>query len=71
MIQRMVDVRVDHDESQRELAKAIGYHQVQIARYETGVNAPPIDYLLKFCQHYHVSADYLLGLPRNSEWPRT
>ena len=34
MIQRMIDVRIDHDESQRELAAAIGYHQVQIARYE-------------------------------------
>ena len=38
MIQRMIDVRIDHDESQRELAAAIGYHQVQIARYETGHN---------------------------------
>ena len=70
MIRRMVDVRIDHDESQRELSEAIGYHQVQIARYETGRNAPPIDYLLKFCQHYHVSADYRLGLPRDFEWPR-
>ena len=38
MIQKMIDVRTDHDETQRELAKAIGYHQVQIARYETGEN---------------------------------
>ena len=49
MIQRMIDVRVDHDESQRQLAAAIGYHQVQIARYETGQNTPPIAYLVKFC----------------------
>ncbi|MBQ6669256.1 MAG: helix-turn-helix transcriptional regulator [Deltaproteobacteria bacterium] len=70
MIERMIGVRSDHDETQRQLAAAIGYHQVQIARYETGVNAPPIDYLVKFCKHYHVSADYILGLPRNGEWPR-
>ena len=70
MIERMIGVRTDHDETQRELAAAIGYHQVQIARYETGVNAPPIDYLVRFCRHYHVSADYILGLPRNGEWPR-
>ena len=70
MIQRMIDVRVDHDESQRQLAAAIGYHQVQIARYETGQNRPPIAYLVKFCQHYHVSADYILGLPEDAEWPR-
>ena len=70
MIQRMADVRTDHDETQRQLASALGYHQVQIARYETGKNAPSIDYLIKFCRHYRVSADYLLGLPKDYDWPR-
>ncbi|MBQ9392458.1 MAG: helix-turn-helix transcriptional regulator [Oscillospiraceae bacterium] len=70
MIQKMIDIRVDHDESQRDLAKAIGYHQVQIARYETGRNTPPIEYLIRFCRHYHVSADYILDLGRDMDWPR-
>lgn len=70
MIQRMIDIRIDHDETQRQLAAALGYHQVQIARYETGHNTPPIAYLVKFCEHYHVSADYILGLPPNLDWPR-
>lgn len=70
MIQRMIEIRKDHDESQAKLAAALGYHRVQIAKYETGVNVPPIDYLLKFCRHYGVSADYILGLPRDAEWPR-
>lgn len=47
MIQKKIDVRTDHDETQRELTKAIGYHQVQI-------------------EHYHVSADYILGVPRGA-----
>lgn len=70
MIQRMIDTRTDHDETQRHLAQAIGYHHVQIAEYELGKHKPPIDYLIKFCAHYHVSADYILGLPRNLNWPR-
>ena len=70
MIQRMIDIRVDHDESQRKLGEALGYHHVQIARYERGHNTPPIEYLIRFCRHYHVSADYVLGLPRDGEWPR-
>ncbi len=70
MIQKMIDIRVDHDESQRALAKAIGFHQVQIARYEKGVHTPPIEYPAAFCRHYNVSADYLLGLPPDAEWPR-
>ena len=54
----------------RELAKAIGYHQVQIARYEKGKITPGISYLVEFCKHYQVSADYLLGLPKGLNWPR-
>ncbi len=70
MIKRMIDERNDHDESQRDLAKAIGYHHVQIARYERGINTPPIDYIIKFCEHYNVSADYILGLQKDMRWPR-
>ena len=51
MIRRMIEIRQDHDDSQRDLAKALGYHQTQIARYETGVNAPPVDYVIKFCKY--------------------
>lgn len=70
MIRRMVEIRQDNDETQRELAKAIGFHQVQIARYETGKITPPITYLVKICEHYKVSADYILGLPKGLNWPR-
>lgn len=70
MIQRMIDTRKDHDESQRQLADAIGFHRVQISRYEQGVHTPPIEYLVAFCRHYNVSADYILGLPQDAEWPR-
>ena len=70
MIQRMIDTRIDHDETQAELAKAIGFNRVQIAKYENLTNDPPIRYLLAFCKHYGVSADYILGLPDNLSWPR-
>lgn len=70
MIDKLRDIRHDHDESQRDLAKAIGFHHVQIARYETGQNTPSIEYIIKFCEHYNVSADYILGLKYGLEWPR-
>lgn len=70
MIEKMIQIRQDNDESQRTLAKAIHYHQTQIARYETGVTTPSIQYLFEFCNHYQVSADYILGLPRGLNWPR-
>lgn len=70
MINRMIATRTDADETQRDLAKAIGWHQVQIARYEKGQNTPPINYIIAFCNHYRVSADYILGLPYTYKKPR-
>lgn len=29
-----------------------------------------IQNLVKFCKHYGVSADYILGLDRDMKWPR-
>ncbi len=45
-----------------------GYY-VQWANYERGQHELPVRYLVEFCRHYRVSADYLLGLPRGMEWP--
>ena len=70
MINKMIEIRIQHEDTQRSLAKAIGWHQVQIARYETGQNTPPINYIVAFCAHYHISADYILGLPKGLDWPR-
>lgn len=70
MNHRLAEIRTDHDESQRDLAKAIGWHQVQIARYETGKVTPSINFIIAFCKHYNVSADYVFGLPKGLSWPR-
>lgn len=66
----IIAIREDHDETQAELAKALGINRVQWTKYETGVNELPLRYLVKLCQHYQVSADYLLGLPKGLGWPR-
>lgn len=70
MIERMKAVRVDADETQKDLSNAIGYNRVQIAKYENGTNTPSIQYLIDFCNHYQVSSDYILGLPYTYAKPR-
>lgn len=70
MIDRMIDTRTDADETQRELAKVLGINHIQWAKYESKKNEPPIRYLKKFCEHYQISADYILGLPKGLKWPR-
>lgn len=67
--ERMVKIRKENRYSQRKLSEEIGYAFTQIARYETGVNQPPIEYIIKFCEFFEVSADYILGLPKNMNYP--
>lgn len=69
-IDRIKAEREDHDESQRDLAKILGMPQSQYQKYEAKINALPIRYLIEICQHYKVSADYILGLPYNYRKPR-
>lgn len=64
-IQNMVDIRKESGETQKELAQRIGWSRIQIARYETKVNTQTIDYLEAFCIAYKVSADRILGLPKD------
>lgn len=69
-MERLRALRTDSDMSQAAIAAAIGIDQKQYSRYETGTNELPLRYLMKLCQVYGVSADYLLGLPKGLSWPR-
>ncbi len=68
--QNIRDLRIDHDETQEQLATLIGVSRKQIGRYENEEQEMTIDKLIKICLHYRVSADYILGLPKGLGWPR-
>ncbi len=68
--ERLEETRTDHDEKQREIALKLNVTQQQYQLYESGKRKIPIDKLTIFCEHYGVSADYILGLPKGLEWPR-
>ena len=59
---RVRDLREDHDKTQQEIADILGTSQTMYARYERVANELPIHHLIKLCQLYNVSADYILGL---------
>ena len=56
------DVRMDHKLSQYDLAKLINISQSSIARYELGQTEPKASDIIKLCNFFDVSADFLLGL---------
>lgn len=48
--------------TQQEIADVLGTSQTMYARYERGANELPVHHLVKLCEYYRVSADYILGL---------
>ncbi len=61
-VRRIRDLREDADLTQRDVATILGTSQTMYARYERGANELPIHHLLKLCELYKVSSDYILGL---------
>ena len=47
--------------SQRKTAAALGISQALLSHYEKGIREPGLSFVVKVCDYYHVSADYLLG----------
>lgn len=62
MLQRLKDLREDHDLTQQKLSNLLGMKQQQYARYETGETKIPVEVIVKLAEIYNVSTDYLLGL---------
>lgn len=69
-VNRIIEERIDHDESQRDLARAIQTSQTIIWRYENKKCDMTVRVLIEICHHYRVSADYLLGIPYDYRKPR-
>ena len=63
-VKQIRDLREDHDKTQQEIADYLGTSQTMYARYERGANELPIHHLIKLCQFYNVSADYILGIEK-------
>ena len=57
------ELREDHDYSQQQIAEVLNTTQQVYSGYERGINELPVRHLKALCRFYHVSADYVLGLP--------
>ena len=64
-VQRLKKLREDANKTQAEIAQVLKTTQQYYATYENGHRPLPSDRLRELCLYYHVSADYILGLPEN------
>ena len=60
--QRVQEIRKMHNETQKDLSVIIGTQPNNVSDLESGKRTTTSEKIAKFCRHYHISADYLLGL---------
>ena len=64
---RLKEVRRSKEVTQKQTAEAIGIFEQSYQKYERGKVKPSYDIVVKLCQFFGISSDYLLGL---SDEPR-
>lgn len=54
-------LRREKKTSQRAAARDLGISQALLSHYETGAREPGLPFIIKACDYYGVTADYILG----------
>lgn len=60
-------LRQEKGVSQRKAAGELGISQALLSHYENGAREPGLEFVVKACDYYNVSADYLLGRSLNRD----
>ena len=63
-------LREEEEISQTTLGKAINMTQRKVSYMENDKYEPSMEDLKALCRYFNVSADYLLGFPKNLPYPR-
>ena len=63
-------LREEKELNQTELGEVLGMTQRKISYLECGRYEPSFDDLRALCRYFQVSADYLLGFPKNLPYPK-
>ena len=63
--ERIKALRQDNDLNQKQIAEILGVAQTTYSQYELYKRPMPIECLMKLCDYYNVSADYILGFTDN------
>ena len=54
-------LRQERGVSQRTAAADLGISQALLSHYENGIREPGLSFVVRACDYYHVSADFILG----------
>ena len=62
---RLKDLREDHDILQKDIAAYLNISQQYYSQYELGRFTMPVELLIKLCDYYKVSLDYITERSNN------
>ena len=65
--QRIQDLRIDSDLSQKKIGEILDISQRSYSHYETGSRNIPIEMLIRLADYYDTTIDYLVGRTDNKE----
>lgn len=65
--QRIQDLRIDSDLSQKKIGEILHISQRSYSHYETGSRNTPIEMLIRLADYYDTTIDYLVGRTDNKE----
>ena len=65
--QRLYEIRKKNHETQTDLGAVLGIAKSRVSEIESGKNTTTAERIALICEHYKISADYLLGLSDNPE----
>lgn len=69
-VERLTNLRKDKDIDQATISNILGVKQSAISKYEKRRTQYKVDDIIKLCLYYGVSADYILGLPQDLDYPK-
>ena len=58
---RLKELRLEKSLYQKDVAAYLGIDRTTYVKYESGISEPPIETLIKLCNFYSVSLDFLVG----------
>ncbi|MBR4122867.1 MAG: helix-turn-helix transcriptional regulator [Clostridia bacterium] len=67
---KLKELREDRDLTQQQIANILDCKQNTYQQYENEKRQIPLVALKKLCLFYNVSADYILELPKDLEYPK-
>ena len=65
--QRIQDLRIDSDLSQKKIGEILHISQRSYSHYETGSRNIPIEMLIRLAYYYDTTIDYMVGRTDNKE----